>query len=143
MFSSNQILEISGSLGNKDLKRSLKLALNLNGSMKSFNREDKPTKCVYQLTEDGLFCIGWNPNSKLIEGWKEFSFDFDLKLVADVIEQFLLKQELTYEDMGDGSYDRGFLMKAVPEIFNSTWRGIKNPSYGLVCFEVYPLFFSK
>ena len=58
MFSSNQVLEISGSLD--QLETAIDFAMAYSGQKECFTRRDRPAKCVYQITEDGRYCIGWN-----------------------------------------------------------------------------------
>lgn len=59
IFSSNQVLEISGSFG--QLQVALEFALKMSGN----------SKCVYQITEDGRYRIG-KVYDKPKEGWNEF-----------------------------------------------------------------------
>lgn len=138
MFSSNQVLNISGSF--HQLHKALEFALNVNGS--DFTNKSTTSKCVYQITEDGRYCIG-----KIYEtpkkGWNEFQFDFDLNIISQIIVQFLSKQDITWEDDGDGGYNKGFIMKAIPESMGDEYNGIKEPFYGIVEFKPFVCFYSK
>lgn len=138
MFSSNQILEFSGSLCHKDeLKHALEFAIKASGWYEPMTREEKPCPCTYQITEDGRYCIGWGEK----DGWSQFPFDFDVDIIAQIIVKHLAKQKV--EDGGlDGSYDAGFLMKIIPNSFSDD-NGIKNPFYGIVSFEPYTCFYAK
>ena len=50
MFSSNQILEVSGDLSHSnDLYIALEFALKFSGNIDSFIRTDNPSKCIYQI----------------------------------------------------------------------------------------------
>ena len=143
MFSSNQILEISGCLAHKDdLYKALEFALKYNDHLNSFTHPTKTdSKCVYQITEDGRYCLGWAWGEPK-EGWLKYPFDFDLSIISQIIAQHLGKQDIHY-DMWDGSYEKGFLMKAIEESMGSEVNGIKNPFYGIVEFSPYTCFYSK
>lgn len=144
MFSSNQILEFSGSLSHKDeLKHALEFAIKASGWYEPMTRTNNPCKCVYQITEDGKYCIGWGGEEK---GWSEFPFDFDFEIISRIIAQHLEKQEAVHMehciDGLDGSYSKGFLMKVIENSFSDR-DGIKNPFYGIVSFEPYTCFYAK
>lgn len=143
MFSSNQILKVSGCLDHSgELYNALEFALKTDGRMNSFIRKERPAKCVYQITEDGRYCIGWNCHDKVENGWNEFQFDFDLNIISQIIAKHLSKQEIE-GDMWDGGYDKGFIMEAIPESMGSEYNGIKEPFYGIVQFRPYTCFYSK
>lgn len=142
MFASNQILEISGCLSHSgELKTALEFALKYSGNTDCFIRAEKPAKCVYQITEDGRYCVGW-AFGELQPGWKEYPFDFDTSIISQIIAQHLEKQEI-HRDMWDGSYSKGFLMKVIDESLGDEYNGIKNPFYGIVSFEPHTCFYSK
>ena len=84
MFSSNQILEISGCLSDaEELKIALEFALSSAGYLKAFTNVTKADcKCVFQITKDGRYCIGYAYN-KPETGWIEYPFDFDLSIIVD------------------------------------------------------------
>lgn len=141
MFSSNQILEVSGDLGHENsIKDALGFAINLSGK-EAFTRETNPAKCVFQTTNDGRFCIGkiWSSPK---EGWSEFPFDYDLDIISKIIIQHLEKQKIIYTG-GDGSHYKGFLMKTIPNSFAKEENGIINPTYGIVSFEPFTCFYHK
>lgn len=143
MFSSNQVLEISGCLEPKgELLSALEFALKFSDNLSSFNNVTKADiKCVYQITEDGRYCIG-KAYSKPKDGWNEYPFDFDLSIISQIIAKHLEKQSV--KDGGwDGCYDKGFIMKAIPESMGEEYNGIKNPWYGIVEFSPYTCFYSK
>ena len=145
MYSSNQILEISGCLSHKDdLYNALEFALKCSGYLTSFSHSTKVnSKCVYQITEDGRYCIGWahgEPN----KGWLEYPFDFDLSIISQIIIKYLQKQDIVYDDIdGDGSYGKGFLMKYLEDSFSDEKNGVKSPFYGIVEFRPYTCFYAK
>ncbi len=135
MFSSNQILEISGEF--EQLRQVLVFAIDYYQAQKK--------ELVYQTTEDGKYCIGWKPDSGPTKGWENFQFDYDSEIVAKIIIQFLQKQkykESPYEYF-DGGTNTGFLMKNIPETFSDEQDGIKNPFYGIISFETFTNFYSK
>lgn len=135
MFSSNQVFEISGSMDQLEL--ALRFAIEYD--------ESNIKHLVYQITEDGKYCIGWTPERELIKGWNKFQFDFDYEIVSRIIVQFLNKQEKqdSMYDSFDGSTDVGFLMKNIPDLFSDEYEGIKQPFYGIVSFEVFSNFYAK
>ena len=143
MFSSNQILEISGCLSHSgELCNALEFALKVSDSWSSFNHITKADiRCVYQITPDGRQCIG-KSYGKPEDGWNEYPVDFDLSIISQIIIKHLEKQTIMY-DGGDGSYHKGFLMKAIDESFASEENGIKNPFYGIVEFTPFTCFYSK
>lgn len=143
MFSDNQVLKISGNLDSKTIENALRFALELTDDLTSFTHPTKAdVKCVYQITDDGRYCIGKAYN-KPENGWKEFSgFDFDLSIISAIICQHLSKQEFNYGNL-DGSYEKGFVMKAIPISMGSEDNGIKSPFYGIVEFEPYVCFYGK
>lgn len=142
MFSSNQILEVSGDLDYKnDIYNALEFALKISGNIDGFTRIDNPAKCVYQITKDGRYCIGWALDS-IKEGWTEFQFDFDLSIISQIISQHLRKQKID-KGIWDSGYNKGFIMKVIPESMGDECDGIKKPFYGIVSFEPYTCFYSK
>lgn len=135
MFSSNQILEVSGEFD--QLREALDFAIDY--------YETQEKDLVFQITEDGKYCIGWKPDDGPTKCWENFQFDYDSEIVAKIIIQFLKKQkhkDSPYEYF-DGSTDEGFLMKIIPETFADEKNGIKNPFYGIVSFETFSNFYSK
>ena len=142
MFSSNQTLEVSGCLGHSgELYNALEFALKASGRLEGYTRDVKPIKCVYQITKDGRYCIGYafdNPK----DGWSEFPFDFDLNIISQIIAKHLEKQEIVSYGFDGGNY-KGFIMKAIPEWLGDEHDGVKNPWYGIVEFSPYTCFYSK
>ena len=140
MFSSNQILEFSGNLGHKnELKHAFEFAIKASGWYEPMTRKEKTCPCCFQIAEDGRYCIGWGEEK---DGWKEFPFEFDIDIISQIIAKHLSKQEVK-DGEWDGSYDAGFLMKAIPDSFASEKDGIKNPFRGIVSFEPYTCFYAK
>lgn len=136
MFSSNQVLEISGDLRHDgDLRDALEFALKKSGWHECFTRKEEPTIPSFQITKYGDFCIGWGDKK---EGWTKFQFDYDLDMITGFIEQTLKKQQCN-EFGGDGTNSHGFLMKAVE--YNAA--GVKNPFYGIVIFSSYNCYYAK
>lgn len=135
MFSSNQVLEISGEF--YQLQGALDFAIGY------YEKEEKDL--VFQITENGKYCIGWKPNDYSIEGWENFQFDFDSEIVSKIIIQFLKKQKCKDSpyDYFDGGTNEGFLMKVLPQTFAEEENGIKDPFYGIVSFETFVNYYSK
>jgi len=130
MFSSEQIFEVSG--GMDQLEIAIKFAIDMYGIGKS--------DISYQITEDGKYCLGWGNKN----GWEKYPFEFDVHIVSEIVKQFLEKQDCENPySWADGSSEKGFLMKVVPETFSDEENGIKNPFYGIVSIEPYMNFYSK
>lgn len=136
MFSSNQVLEVSGDLEHRDdLQNALEFALKASG-------HNKPkSNIVYQITEDGRYCLGW-AFLDIPDGWHEYPFEFDVEITAKIIAKHLNKQSIRYSGY-DGSHNKGFLMKVIEESMASEDGGIKNPFYGIVEFSPFTCFYSK
>ena len=141
MFSSNQVLEVSGKLNVDSIRNTLEFALKLSGNFETFTRKEKHSTCVYQITEDGKYCIGWAFDG-VEKGWSEFPFDFDLDIISRIICQHLEKQGVVYGEW-DGSYGKGFVMRVIEETLACEEAGVKNPFYGIVSFESYTCFYAK
>lgn len=143
MFSSNQILKVSGCLSHSgELYNALEFALKASDDLSSFNNVTKADiRCVYQVTNDGRYCIG-KSYGKPKDGWSEYPFDFDLSIISQIIIKHLEKQNIE-RDIWDGSYAKGFIMQAIPESMSDEYNGIKNPWYCIVEFSPYTCFYSK
>ena len=136
MFSSNQILEISGSLSNRnELEEVLEFALKYSGMNQGVSN------LLYQITEDGKYCIGWRADY-VPKGWLEYPFKFDINIVSQIIRQHLESFPVQKVLCG-GSYEKGFIMKCIGEWMCSEKDGIKNPFYGIIYFKPYTCFYSK
>ena len=141
MFSSNQILQISGNLTHKnELKHALQFAIEASGWLEPMTRANNPCKCTYQITKDGKYCIGWGGTGS--HGWQEFPFDFDIDITAQINAKQLSKQEIIDEG-GDGSYSRGFLMQSFKNMSYEERDKVENVFYGIVSFEPYTCYYSK
>ncbi|MBR5228092.1 MAG: hypothetical protein IKV94_05610 [Clostridia bacterium] len=144
MFSSNQILEVSGSLSDQfALGNALEFALKCSGHLKNMRQEeiDRGCKLLYQITEDGKYCIGWGFKD-IPSGWLEYPFKFNIDIVSRIIHQHLEKYTLV-KGGSDGSYKKGFIMKCIELSMSSEKNGIKSPFYGIVYFKPYTCFYSK
>lgn len=129
MFSSEQIFEVSGDMG--QLEKAIKFAISMFGS-----------KCEsYQISEDGKYCLGW----MVEDGWNPFPFDFDAHIISKIIEQHLNKQDYGESpyDYYDGSTKKGFLMKTIKQNFSDKKDGIKRPFYGIISIEPFWNFYAK
>ena len=136
MFSSNQIFRISGRF--EDLPLALHFAMDMSNDIQS--------NAVFQITEDGTYCIGWRPKDKLPQGWHSYQFDFDADIVSKIIIQHLTKTIATMEDpyrYADGSSYKGFLMENIDNVFSDEWEGIKKPFYGIVSIKPFFNYYSK
>lgn len=146
MFSSNQVLEVSGCLSHSnELELALEFALKLSGEDKNMRPDEiqRGCKLLYQITEDGKYCIGWGFGD-VPDGWQEYPFKFEITIVSRIIRQHLENAPVN-EGGHDGSYEAGFHMKSVRESLGSfdERTGIKHPFYGIVYFEPFTCFYSK
>jgi hypothetical protein len=143
MFTSNQVLEISGSLSDKeDLQAALEFAWMYSGHLEAKNKDGEGHKMLYQITEDGRYCIGYGYSDMIPKGWSEFPFEFDIAKVCDEIRQHLEKDSVEYGDLC-GLHLGGFLMKCINESLHSENDGIKGPFYGIVYFKPFSCYYSK
>jgi hypothetical protein len=138
MFSSNQILDITGSLD--QITSALNFAMAYSGELNHFSDAEQKRGCkiVFQITEDGKYCIGWG-FEEVPSGWTEYQFKPDSKIISAIIEQRLKKIPSEEDDLDDfdGSCERGFRMRQI----DSHTYGVKNPSYGIIYFEPYICFY--
>jgi len=142
MFSSNQLLEVSGCIEHEnELKNALEFALKASDDIERFTRNESPARCVYQITPDGKYCIG-HVFGEIKDGWLEFPFDFDLDIISMIIQKHLNAQKIEYGGY-DGSYRKGFVMRAIETSFADIENGIKNPFYGIVYFQPFTCFYAK
>lgn len=134
MFASNQVLQASGTFG--QLADALGFALKLKGIKEKEN-------LAFQVTEDGRFCIGRIYGAP-VKGWTAFFPGWGVESVAGEIADYLAGQPHEAYDQEDGGYIKtGFLMFAIPEYVNRECEmGIANPSFGIVEFRQFPLFYS-
>lgn len=132
MFSSNQVLQISGDLNPSDIKNALDFAMELYGYDNS--------QIGWQFSDDNKFCIGVIVNDNT--DWNKFplDMDFDTELAAVLIYKCLERQEYTLDGSFDGSYEKGFLMKTIK---SDTKIKIKSSFYGIVSFEAFVNFYAK
>lgn len=137
MFSSNQILDISGSLD--QITSALNFAMAYSGQLNHFSDEEQKRGCklVFQITEDGKYCIGWG-FGEVPNGWTEYQFKPDSHIISAIIEQRLMGFPCQ-EDGFNGSYEQGFRMRQID--FHT--EGVENPFFGIVYFEPYTCFYAK
>lgn len=144
MFSSNQILEVSGSLSHTlELENALDFALKYSSMSKNMNQKeiDRGCKLLYQITEDGKYCIGWG-FGEVPDGWCEYPFRFEIGIVSKIIRQHLESFPIS-KCFCDGAYEKGFVMKCIANSMSYKENGIYNPFYGIVYFKPYTCFYSK
>ena len=138
MFSTNQTLEVSGDLYlSGQLESALEFALKYSGHDKNMLQSeiDRGCKLVYQITEDGKYCIGWGFED-VPSGWLEYPFKFDIAIVSSIIRQHLENFPAEH-GIWDGSYDKGFIMTGRDR------DGVKSSFYCIVSFKPYTCFYAK
>ena len=135
MFSSNQVLSVSGELDIKYIKHCLSFALQLAG----YDYNNSTSICTCQITEDGRYCIGWASGS-IPNGWNTYPFDFDIDIISSIILKHLKNKDRYNNSCAECS---GFCMNVIPETLAETENGIIKPFYGLVSFMPYLCIYSK
>lgn len=139
MFSSNQVLSVSGSLNSSELENALEFGMKAAGK----NLEEDFV-CSFQITKDKKYCIGWTTvNNEAPEGWDKMPFNYNTKIVAEIIRQHLTPQTLDYDEYFDGSYREGFLMEVIPLNLGNELNNIKNPFYGYLSFKPFTCMYAK
>ena len=144
MFSSNQILEVSGNLSHShELESALEFALKYSEHDKDLSQEefDRGCKLVYQITEDGKYCIGWGFET-VPNGWFEYPFKFDIASVSTII-RLHLETCIVKIDIWPGTYNKGFIMKSPGTCMALEKDGIIEPFYCIVYFEPFTCFYAK
>lgn len=142
MFSSNQVLEISGSLN--QLEAAIDFAMMYSGKKECFTRKARPAKCVYQITDDGRYCIGWSFEGTE-EGWTEYPFDYDAKIISDIVRQYIgkAKKPINEFDGYDGSSHIGFLLQEGGGKTYEERDAVKNHFYCIVSIRPFWCFYAK
>lgn len=145
MFSSNQVLEISGSM--RQLEAAIEFAMMYSGRAECFTRHEKPSKCVYQITYDGRYCIGWSLHDRDAppDGWSEYPFDYDPKIISAVVQQWLEKapKPIDEHEGFDGSHRIGFLLRECSGNRWKDWGGIKNGLHCIITLRPFWCFYAK
>ncbi len=141
MFSSNQEFTISGDMS--QLGMALDFAMKFSEQLKHTTPTERERGCkiCFQITKDGKYCVGWGFKD-VPDGWTEYQFDYDTKIVAKIIAQYLMKQprkESEY-DYFDGGTKIGFIMKSPRSEHTDS---IENPFFCIVYFEQFINFYAK
>lgn len=144
MFSSNQVLEISGDM--RQLEAAIEFAMRYSDQNECFMRREKPAKCVYQISDDGRYCIGWALHDEVPpDGWSEYPFDYDPKIIGPVVRQWIEKAPRPFDENAelDGSHHIGFLLQ---ESGGSRWaeqERIKNGWRCIITIRPFWCFYAK
>ncbi|MCQ2749092.1 MAG: hypothetical protein MJ246_03685 [Clostridia bacterium] len=147
MFSSNQVLEVSGDLSkfSNQLSEAIRFAFAMYGLLDDRDKNEvrKDFKLIYQITDDGKYVLG-QCYKQVPDGWTDFNIKVNIEIITILIRAHLRDAKYDFSENLDGSYEEGFLMKCIPENESSeNLRGIKNPYYGIVSFESFVNFYSK
>jgi hypothetical protein len=134
MFSSNQIIRISGPLDGEDLHKALTYVLQT-----YYDGKVDTERLSYQVTEDGKFCIGWTET----EDWKRFQFNFSMKNISTTVESYLKNKGKFDEPNIDGCMEKGFLIENIDSCMSEEMDGIKSPFYGIVKISPYTVLYAK
>lgn len=138
MFSSNQVFEISGSLD--QLEDALTFAIRQSDLERCFSdvMRAKGYGVVYQITEDGKYCLGWE-HREIPDGWCEyFGFKPTIEIITAIVKQWLEKFPIKESGM-DGSCEKGFILRNID--YNTP--GVTGPKYGCIYFEPFTCEYHK
>lgn len=136
MFSSNQVLSVSGELDIKYIKHCLSFALQLAG----YDYNSSTSICTCQTTEDGRYCIGWASGS-IPNGWNSYDFGFDINQISEIIYNHM--KTIDPYKANNCAACSGFVMDVIPETLAEQENGIVKPFYGIICFRPYLCQYSK
>ena len=136
MFSSNQVLSVSGELDIKYIKHCLSFVLQLAG----YDYNNSTSICTWQITEDGRYCIGWASGS-IPNGWNAYDFAFDIDKISEIIYNHMSTVD-PYKANNCATCS-GFVMNIIPETLAEQENGIVKPFYGLISFMPYLCVYSK
>lgn len=136
MFSSNQVLSVSGELDIKYIKHCLSFALHL----ANYDYHSPKSTCTWQITEDGRYCIGW-ASVHIPNGWNSYEFEFDINKISEIIYNHM--QAIDPYKANNCAACSGFVMDVIPETLAEQENGIIKPFYGIVCFRPYLCAYSK
>lgn len=144
MFSSNQVLEISGDMC--QLESAIEFSMKYSGEAECFSRHNKPSKCVYQTTDDGRYCIGWTLCDETPpDGWSEYPFSYDPKIISAIVRQWLENAPKPFDENAkwDGAHCIGFLLQ---ESGGNRWKeqeAIKNGHRCIITLRPFWCFYAK
>lgn len=132
MFSSNQILEISGDLSHDgDLCAAIEFAIRKSEWFEPFTRLNKRIRPTFRIDEYSGYHIGWGKGDQ--DNWKEMDYDYDPDIIAAVVKQHLWQCDYHDTYCGDGKTSKGFLIKAT-----DTPR-----DYGIIVIYPYTCIYAK
>jgi hypothetical protein len=130
MFSSNQVLAISGDLSHDDeLRNALSYAL------AQYACPHMPTS--FQITPSGKYVLGWHKNHT---GWIDFPFETSVEILVPIISAHVKKQKYLATGGGDGTYTNGFLIETV-----ESWKSgeIVEPAYSIISIAPFVCYYAK
>jgi hypothetical protein len=136
MFSSNQVLSVSGELDIQYIKYCLLFALRL----ANYDYNSPKSTCVWQITEDGRYCIGW-ASVHIPKGWNAYDFEFDIDKISEIILKHM--ESVDPYQANNCAACSGFVMDVIPETLAEEYNGIVKPFYGLILFRPYLCEYSK
>ena len=146
MFTSNQVIAVSGTLSksDKEMEKALEFALKLHGEVEVTEQGELKTNCtfIYQITENEKFCLGLG-YSNVPDGWHVYAGELKLDSICDKIREFIEPLPGRGGPFRRGMTVQGFIMKNIEECLKSEKDGIKSPFYGIVYFEPFTCFYSK
>ena len=155
MLGDNQLFRVTGEP--RELEKTSDFAVRLSGWHDAFTRSDKRLLPAWQVTRSGLYCLGRGtiPGEMPAEpaaGWTNFPFNYDPKIIALIIEQWLGTEDRTANITQSGlSGHKGFICRSMPDLADDDANAglvlysgdIREPSVCIVAFQPYVMHYSK
>lgn len=106
MFASNQRFDMK--CGREQLQAAIEFLVKLSDVNDRFTRPTDPAKPIFCNTGHGIYLFGYYyPNRPVPEGWSEYPFDYDSKIIAQIVWQWLQNQKYPIAPRIDGSVAMG------------------------------------
>ena len=148
MFSTNQIFKISGPPS--QLKDTLEFALKHSGWQEAFTRNNNPVSMAYQITKNGIYCLGRGrlkneDETHIKEGWSEFPFDYNTDAIARIITQWIDTQPEPYSEFRhcDGGKRIGFICEPAKQMNKDLRDAIQNWERCVITFRPFLCWYAK
>ena len=129
MFSSNQVLQISGELKEDILTNAIDYAMQYSDYKESFLSDDSNIIPSFRIFNDKYY-IGYTfkKDNDRNDPWQKYPFDYDSAIISKIVIQYLEKLDSYNMNLGlDGSSYKGFLLRAINDqsaCFHKSYRAI-------------------
>ena len=98
----NQKLVITGKMD--QLSQALKFAMKYLRYSRAFKRKEDPLTCIFTIAPDGSYCLG-SMFKELEKGWTPYPFDYNPKIIGDIIRQHFTLRKSQFEKNLDPDWD--------------------------------------